>query len=109
MSEMNEINILVSGLEVRRFAISTEANAGQPIGVRKSRLLVPLFMWIHEEQHIPQNVTHSLTFPCIAIASASLGLLVVSYIVRISEVRPLNLLDYFGFGGSNNKQHPVNK
>ena len=37
-------------------------------------LEIPEFMRTQEEQHISQKVTHSSTFPCIAIASASLSL-----------------------------------
>lgn len=60
-------------LDTSKFATNTLLNAWHPIGVRKSRRDVPAFICTHELQHIAQNVTHSSTFPCNAIANATLS------------------------------------
>ena len=67
------MNYIISSLATRRLALSTEGYAWHPIGVNSLRQDVPEFMWIHELQQIPQKDTHSSTFPCRAIANASLS------------------------------------
>ena len=57
-----------------RLAASTEATPGQPIGKNGFLPEVPLFIWTHVEQQMPQVEAKSSNFAFKSIAIASLGL-----------------------------------